>query len=225
MVNRAPFTLGEWYHCFNRGVEKRKVFEDEHDANRFLMLLYLANSTESVDLYNIRKPKLEKTLLEDRGDPIVSIGAYCLMPNHFHLLLKEIKDGGITSLMRRVGIAYAMYFNAKYERVGNLFLKPFRSRHIGTDRYFQKVIQYIHCNPVQIYEPDWKSGKVRNMSALEQKLTAYPYSSLQSYLHSGSRNPIISADIFEIVDQPRLSRMLEDARAYYQDIAGKGLER
>ena len=94
MARRMHFEIEEWYHCFNRGVDKRDVFENENDANRFLMLLYLANSNMSVDLFNIKRPRLGDIIQEERGNPIVAIGAYCLMPNHYHLLLKEIVEGG-----------------------------------------------------------------------------------------------------------------------------------
>src|SRR3989344_8017211 len=143
MARQISFSKDEWYHCFNRGVEKRKVFQDEFDANRFLMTLYLANGTEPINLYSDRKPELTKTFVLNRGKPIVAVGAYCLMPNHFHLLIKETMEGGITTFMRKLGTAYTMYFNAKNERVGNLFMKPFRARHVGDDRYFQHVLQYI----------------------------------------------------------------------------------
>lgn len=225
MANRQPFALGEWYHCYSRGIDKRNVFENEIDANRFLMILYLANGKEKIQLYNARKPRPNMIFQEERGTPIVSIGAYCLMTNHFHLLLKEVVEGGITSFMRKVGTAYTMYFNAKNERVGNLFTKPFRSRHVGTDRYFQRVVHYIHCNPAEIFEPGWRSGKVAHMRQLEKKLTDYPYSSLKGHLDNGHTDPILSRDVFEVADRSSLSRMLEESRAYYVDIATEAFER
>ena len=224
MAKRIPIEIDEWYHCFNRGTEKRVVFEDEHDAQRFLMLLYLADSTKSINLFNTRTPNLKKAFGVDRGEPIVAIGAYCLMSNHFHLLLKEITAGGISSFMQKVGTAYTMYFNAKNERVGNLFLKPFRSRHISTDVYFQRVLQYVHCNPAELYEPGWKSGKVRNMKTLERKLLEYPYSSLSSYVRGQVSHPILSKEVFKVANHPTISRMLDDARSYYEEITRGGFE-
>jgi len=224
MARKMSFSIDEWYHCFNRGVEKRNVYENEFDANRFLMTLYLANGTKPIGLYNERKPELIKTFSAERGKPIVAIGAYCLMPNHFHLLIKEIFEGGISAFMQKVGTAYTMYFNTKHARVGNLFMKPFRARHVGDDRYFQHVLQYIHCNPTELYEPGWKSGKVKNMKLLQEKLIEYPYSSLRSY-ETKENNPILSRDGFEIADQLPLSRMLKEAREYYAEIAPENLER
>lgn len=219
MARRQPFEFEEWYHCFNRGIDKRNVFESEMDANRFLMALFLANGTIPIGLYGIRKPKLASVLGDERGRPIVAVGAYCLMPNHFHLLLKEIEEDGITKFMQKLSTAYTMYFNAKNERVGNLFLKPFRSRHVSNDRYFQKVLQYIHCNPAELYEPGWKSGKVRNIRALERKLLEYPYSSLKSYVQRSRTDPILSSEGFEIAAHPTVSKMLGEARAYYAELS------
>lgn len=218
MARKHIFMTDEWYHCFNRGVDKRIVFEGEHDANRFLMTLYLANGTEPVQTFNTNKPTLAKAFAGDRGKPIVSLGAYCLMPNHFHLLIKEISDGGISAFMRKLGIAYTMYFNARNERVGNLFVRPFRSRHVGDDRYFQRALQYIHCNPAELYEPGWKSGKVKNMRLLEKRLVEYPYSSLKSYVKTGIENPILSDEGYKIADQLPLSQMLNESQEYYADI-------
>ena len=225
MANRPPFEIEEWYHCFNRGVEKRKVFEDELDANRFLMLLHLANGDESVELFNERKPKLDKAFAIERGEPIVAVGAYCLMPNHFHILLKETSEGGISSFMRKLGVAYTMYFNARNERVGNLFLKPFRSRHVATDGYFQQVLQYIHCNPAELWESGWKAGRVRNIRLLEKKLIEYPYSSLRHFAQDKHITPIISSDVFKAANQLPVLQMLEEAQAYYAQTATENFER
>lgn len=185
------------------------------------MLLFLANGTERVDLYNIGKPQFKKIVEADRGAPVVAIGAYCLIPNHYHLLLKEIVEGGISSFMRKVGIAYTMYFNAKYHRIGNLFVRPFRSQHISTDHYFQRVLQYVHMNPAELYEPGWKAGKVRNMQALKQRLDKYPYSSLRSYSSKKFFDPILARDGFEIANQPSLGAMLSEARSYYAENPGR----
>ena len=225
MASRMHFAIDEWYHCFNRGVEKRNIFQHEYDANRFLMLLYAANTNEAVDLFSIRKLKLENILGSHREIPIVAIGAYRLMPNHFHLLLKEISEGGITSFMRKVGTAYTMYFNLKNDRVGHLFSGSFRSRHIGNDLYFQKVVEYIHCNPAELYEPRWKKGKVSDIRKLEQKLVEYPYSSLRGFAPNERHNPIISDQVFEIVDYRSVTRMLADARDYYGEIVKDKFER
>jgi len=225
MASRNHLAIDEWYHCYNRGVDKRQIFDNEDDANRFMMLLYLCNSSKPVALYDMHKPELQKAFQEDRDDSLVAIGAFCLMPNHYHLLIKEIIDGGITSFMRKIGTAYTMYFNAKYERVGHLFCGQFRSRHVMNDRYFQKVLQYIHCNPAELYESGWKSGRVRSMSLLEKKLLAYQYSSLAGYSQRQYASPILSHDGFNVAQLLSVSRMLEDAREYYAEVSKERFER
>lgn len=225
MASRTSFAFGEWYHCYNRGVDKRAIFENEHDANRFLMLLYLSNGTKPVGLYNFRRPEISKAFTQERGKPLAAIGAFCLMPNHYHLLVKETHEGGITALMRKIGTAYTMYFNAKYKRVGHLFSGQFRSRHVTDDRYFQKAIEYIHCNPAELYEPGWKSGKVRNMRLLERKLLDYPYSSLRHHTNRQEQNPILSGEVFNVANPRGFTRTLGEANEYYSQIEHEAFER
>jgi len=215
---RIPFQLGEWFHCYNRGIDKRTVFESEDDSERFLKLLYLANSTAYLHMADIRH-KTDVIVTRPRKQTLVAIGAYCLMPNHFHLLLKEIHEGGITRFMQKLGTAYTMYFNTKNKRIGNLFVKPFRSRHVGEDRYFQRVVNYIHCNPAEQFEPEWKKGVVRSMDRLERRLRTYRYSSFPDY--ANEQRPIaaiLSRDGFEVYRNYGQRRILNDAHAYYADI-------
>ena len=216
---RVPFQIDEWFHCYNRGIDKRTVFESEDDSERFLRLLYLANSSEDIHLADM-SVRTDEVVVRPRKTPLVSIGAYCLMPNHYHLLLKETNDGGITRFMQKLGTAYVMYFNTKNDRTGNLFMKPFRSRHIGSDRYFQHVVNYIHCNPAERIETGWKNGIVRNMGRLERELLAYRYSSFPDY--AGLQRPlraILSNDGFDTYRDVQPRTMLENARAYYADLA------
>ncbi|MCR4276322.1 MAG: transposase [Candidatus Parcubacteria bacterium] len=214
----APFAEGEWYHCYNRSVEKRVSFEDTRDYHRFLELLYLANDELPLRYEDIGDRKFEEVLKMPRGKKLVSIGAFCLMPNHFHLVVKEISEGGITSFMRKIGTAYTLYFNGRHERMGNLFLKPFRSRHVSSDRYFQHLINYVHCNPAALYEPKWKTNHVVDPQFLGERLSAYPYSSLST--HAGARTPtsaILDAEIFSVARTIPIQKMLQEARQYCAD--------
>ncbi len=217
----VPFAVGEWYHCYNRSVEKRIAFEDIRDYHRFLELLYLANDTSPLRRDEIGKLKFEEILTVPRGKPLVAIGAFCLMPNHFHLVLKEISEGGITAFMRKIGTAYTVYFNARHERAGNLFLRPFRSRHVSTDRYFQHLISYVHCNPAALYEPAWKTQHVVDPQFLGERIAAYPYSSLS--IHAGVQTPtkaILDAEVFSVARTVPIQKMLQEALKYhaYSDI-------
>ena len=111
MTNRkVPFAIGEWYHCYNRSIDGRNSFEDVRDYYRFLELLYLANDELPLRRDSLSKRKFEEMLKVPRGKKLVSIGAFCLMPNHFHLVLKEVVEGGITAFMRKIGTSYTLYF-------------------------------------------------------------------------------------------------------------------
>jgi len=215
-----PFQYDEWFHCYNRGIDRRVVFESEDDTERFLQILYLANSTDPLHRSNLSQRTTEEIVMLPRGEPLVSIGAYCLMQNHFHLLLKEISDGGISRFMQKLGTAYTMYFNTKNYRTGNLFNKPFRSRHVGEDRYFQHVVNYIHCNPAERFEPGWKKGRVGNMDTLEKRLLGYRYSSFPDFADKQRAiSAILSPDAFAVYRRTSPRKMLDDARAYYSSIS------
>ncbi len=217
MSTRSPFAPGEWYHCYARGIDKRRTFETAKDYKRFLELLYLVNDTRAAHRSNLG----QNTVVFDlpRTEPLVGVGAFCLMPNHFHLLLKEVREGGISAFMQKLGTAYSMYFNIKNERTGGLFAKPFRSRHVSDDRYLQKIIQYIHCNPAELFEQNWKRGRVSNARLLQQKLLTYPYSSLGTY--SDQTLPlakILDHSIFSIETQMPSRQMIKEAQGYYAEI-------
>ncbi|HEY4522397.1 MAG TPA: transposase [Candidatus Paceibacterota bacterium] len=215
---RTPFAIDEWFHCYGRGIEKRNTFRDKRDYERFLHLIYLANSERPIHRSNLRNPTLADVTAIKRGDPLVSIGAFCLMPNHFHLLVKEIREGGVSRFMQKLGTAYTMFFNLKYERTGGLFAKPFRSKHINEDIYFQWALQYVHCNPAELYEPKWKEGTVRNISSLESKLLSYPYGSFGAFVNEESPlRPLIDGAVFVVETQLPIKKMLREAQSFYAE--------
>lgn len=220
---RTPFAPEEWYHIYTQGIDKRNIFLDKSDFKRFQALLYLANSSEPIDFEIIRAKKLthEDLFAVLRPKTLVSIGAYCLMKNHPHIIVQEKNDGGITSFMRKLGTAYTMYFNRKHGRIGNLMVKPFRSKHIEDDRYLRRVVQYVHLNPAETFEHGWKKGKVRNMPMLEKRLLGYRFSSLPDYF--GGRRPernIIDGEAYNLFadDLPKLNEVLGEAIVYYAEI-------
>lgn len=218
MTKRDPFILGEWYHCYNHGIENRTVFEDPQEYKRFLELLYLANDEFPLRHTDVGTRKFEEVLNIPRGKRLVTIGAFCLMPDHFDLVVQEISEGGITSFMRKIGTAYTPYFNARHKRVGNLFLKPFQSRQVPTDRSLEHLVSYVHCNPAILSEPEWKANHVVDPQFLEEQLTAYPYSSLGA--HTGAPVPtrsIVDAQILSGARTVSLQKMLQGARQYRAD--------
>jgi putative transposase len=221
MYRRTPFSEGEWYHCYSRGVDKRIVFETERDYQRFQQTLYLANDSAQMrrDFYGQRNMAHSETFALPRTAQIVAIGAYALLPNHFHLLLKETTQGGITKFMRKLGTAYTMYFNIKNKRVGNLFNKPFRSKHIDSDNYLHIIPQYIHLNAAEYFDPAWKHGTVRDIKSLESKLRMYPFCSLPDYYgEKRAENSIVDTDaLLQAHTMPELADCIQSAATYYAE--------
>ncbi len=138
------------YHAYNRGVEKRDIFLDESDCRIFLfyLKLYLSpiEALKTQKIPGLRLDKILKNNLSEETDLL----SYALMPNHFHLLIKQKTTNGTTKLMKRMSVAYAMYFNKKYNRVGPLFQGIYKSVLITTDEQMLHVSRYIHLNAFEI---------------------------------------------------------------------------
>lgn len=227
-MTRSPFVVGEWYHCFNRGVDKRKVFENASDYERFLSLMYLCNGKKPVQLFNLKEPTLQKILTEqnlERGVPLVEIGVYALMPNHVHFLLKEISDGGIGLFMQKMFTGYTMYFNKKNHRTGALFSGTFKSKYINKDTYLKLVVPYILLNPVELFDSSWKKGK-GNTTRIKTKMKTYPYSSFPDFFGKKRlENKIVGNSLSEYYDSvPSLEEMIRDASDYYREKSRNPIE-
>ncbi len=181
MTRSFQFAPGEFYHVYNRGTEKRQIFTSRSDRDRFLALLYFANQTNPVDLKLQGRTLLE--IVEHRtGKQLIEIAAYCLMPNHFHILIREIENGGMSKFMQKLTTGYTMYFNRKNHRNGSLFQGKFKAIHIADDRYLRYLISYIHLNPIKLIEPKWKEEGIINKMRAEQYLEKYSQSSYLDYL-------------------------------------------
>src|SRR3989344_1487340 len=219
---RTPFVQGEWYHLYSRGIDKRVVFETPSDFQRFTKLLYLGNDHKEINLEFLKDVPYAEIFSLPREKQLVAIGGYCLMRNHPHLLVQEKTDGGITKFMHKIGTAYTSYFNRKYDRIGNLMVKPFRSKHISDDLYFRKVAQYIHINPAEIFEHGWKVGKVSDIEKLKHQMLGYKHSSLYDYLNNTIRpeRAILDPDAFTLISDgmPPFEEVLKEAHIYYKEI-------
>lgn len=171
---KVNFAEGEFYHLYNRGTEKRKIFLDKSDHNYFLFLMYICNTTKSIKLRDIGKEF-------DREETIVDIGAYCLMPNHFHILVHEKTEGGISKYMLKLMTGYTMYFNQKYKRTGKLYEGVFKASHASRDNYLKYIYSYIQLNPAKLIDKNWREDRKRNTAKLLDYVFAYPYSSIKEY--------------------------------------------
>lgn len=198
-IRLVPFLVGEYYHLYNRGNDKRIIFLDEHDYKRFVALLYVCNMTNSFHMRDfLRQGKaLADVFGEKRTDTLVNIGVYCTMPNHFHILAHEKTEGGISIFMQKLSTAYSMYFNEKYRRTGSLFEGKFKAKYIDNEPYFNWVFSYIHLNPVKLVDPTWKENGIGNPEQAKKSMDEYHYSSYYDYfIGDRSEGAILNKDAF-----------------------------
>lgn len=175
---KFSFVPGEYYHIYNRGNSKQTIFHENHDYYRFIKLLFLSNTINQFKLFFLKNPMDDF----ERGEQLVQVGAYCLMPNHFHLLVTPQKEHGLSRFMQKVTTGYSMYFNNKYDRTGTLFEGKFKAEHVSDDRYLKYLFSYIHLNPVKLIQSDWKKEGIRNKEEAIKFCESYRYSSLPDYL-------------------------------------------
>ena len=162
---------GGFYHVYNRGTDKRKVFFNKRDHQRFLDGLIFFNTSRKIGRFS---PEAE--IKRDDEMALVNIIVFCLMPNHFHLLLEQRVDGGIAKFMQKITTGYTMYFNKKYERSGVLFQGVFKSKQIPSNSYLLELTRYIHTNPAKILRLDGLKK-----ADIKKYLLAYPWSSFSDY--------------------------------------------
>lgn len=187
-IRNIKLVSDEYFHIYNRGNGKHKIFLDEEDYDRFEKILYICNSEKNFNFRDsIVDIKIEAYDLE-RGTPIVSILAWVLMPNHFHLFLISPRHGlgeddeeNISKYIHKVSTAYAMYFNKKYKRTGRLFESAFKSKYANDDTYLRYLYAYIHLNPAKMIDKNWKSTVQEKRKDIIDFIKQYKYSSFHDY--------------------------------------------
>lgn len=207
-----PRGVGSIVHVIQRGARGLNIVRDKRDRARFGELLFYLNDSFSDP--NWLKAKKECAPFErpdywpDR-DPLVQILAWTLMPNHFHLLLEEIQDGGIAKFMQRVCGSMSMAFNAKYSEHGSLFQGSYKSKTVDSDRYIQYLIYYIQVKNVLELYPGGLSQAILHFDDAWSWALQYPFSSFPSYA-AKLVSPIINKDCLNKILDARLSK--EEAR-------------
>ena len=174
---KKSFVEGEYYHIYNRGNDKKVIFHDQDDYRYFIGLLFVCNSSTPVEItrYGLSKP--DDVFDLKLKNKLVSIGAYVLMPNHFHILITQEVDTGISKFMQKLSTGYVMYYNQKYKRTGGLFEGKFKSQYLDSDKYLKYIFSYIHLNPVKLIDKDWKERGINNKAKALEFLQKYHYSS------------------------------------------------
>lgn len=187
-TRKDNFVEGEFYHIFNRGNSKQDIFLDDEDRKRFVKLLYLCNSEKSI---RFREDIVNRKINAwdfDRGEQLVSIGAWVLMPNHFHIYLTPSPRGTLGELshvslfMNKLSTGYSMYFNRKHSRTGSLFEGAFKSVHVSGDEQAKYLFSYIHLNPLKLLDKNWKENRINRTKKVLDFLNKYKWSSYLDYL-------------------------------------------
>lgn len=191
-MKRVKPVDNEIYHIFNRGVEKRQIFMEEKDYFRFVHDLWEFNDwapapnifyrRAALSSYDIGNRKGYARVAKTKEDRIVEVLAFCLMPNHFHLMLRQLTENGVSEFMRKVGIGYTNFFNQKYKRSGYLFQGKYKIAHIKKHAHFIYLPYYIHLNVLDLKFPEWREKKIKNFNEAIKFLESYRWSSHLDYL-------------------------------------------
>lgn len=193
--------MEEFYHVLNRGVDKRKTFLSSGDYARFVHDLWEFNDTAPA-FHNLSRSLLENnkrngtSKMRDVGrlsfskkekERLVRVHFFCLMPNHYHLLLSPVVENGISLFMKKLNGGYAKYFNEKYApRTGALWQGKYKSVLVETDRHFMYLPYYIHFNPLDLAYPEWRTQSIVSPKKAAEFLAGYRWSSHLDYL--GEKN-------------------------------------
>jgi len=172
----------EFWHLIGRGVDKRDVVLDDKDRVRFIHDLYAFNDLNPTPNFILQSRHNDI----DKRKQLIKIHAFCLMNNHYHLLVTESVEGGISLFMKKLNMGYAKYFNERYERSGALWQGKFRKVLIKRDAHYLYVPFYVHLNPLDYSKPEWRKGEVKKSHEALKSLLTYRWSSHLDYL--GIRN-------------------------------------
>src|SRR3989344_1672384 len=182
MSREIKFAIGEYYHIFNRGTDKRTIFNGPNDSGRFFRSMIEFNTERPIGSIYENSFRKETTDIVKPNKPLVSFLAYCLNPNHYHFILRPLSDRGIEKFMHRLGTGYTNYFNEKYKRNGVLFQGKFKATHIDTNEYLLHVSAYVNLN-----------FKIHQLGSPASKLVVK--SSWGEYINEPGRENICDKDI------------------------------
>ncbi len=159
MLRKDNFQTGFLYHIYNRGTDKKICFADNADYKRFLHSLEKFNKFERV--HNTSRVIGQQTDNQEIS-PLINLHEYCLMPNHYHLVIEQLEDNGISKFLQKVMTGYTMYFNKRYERTGVVFQGRTKSKLIDNEEYRMWLKDYLAFNPLDLCDPNWKEKGIRN---------------------------------------------------------------
>jgi putative transposase len=204
------FETGNIYHIINKGVDGRKIFLNNQDYSRFTLGLEFFNSNKQINLWDfvgrsavggLNPPTADsltkrlETQRKNADKPIVELMAFTLMPNHYHLIIREIVLRGISLFMQKIG-GYTTYFNQQYNRKGSLFESSYKYVEVKNETQLFVVFNYVHTNPIELIEPMWKNQQVKNFDKAKEFLINYKWSSCRDYVGISSFPNAINKQFF-----------------------------
>ena len=196
------YESGAYYHLYNRGNAKRTIFKTDHDYKTFLSFLQLYLTPPDLQGSSLKVPPTRK-LKNYTGE--INLLAYCLMPNHFHLFVRQNSDQAINHFMRSLCTKYTRYFNSHYQRVGHLFQGIYKAVQVTNENQFTYLSKYIHRNPLDL--PTYKDDP--------RRLREYKYSSYQNYLRMFTQSWVLPEDILAYFSKT-------NSRSSYQHFVEEG---
>ena len=232
---RIKFINGGIYHLMNRAIEGRNLFQQIADYFRFMFCLYELNDKNMVKMrIRIEQRKARKKNKKNTGqtcasrEPLVEILAVCLMPNHYHLIVRQLVDNGISEFMKKLGNSYVGYFNEKYQRKGrgSIFQGHFKAVHIKTKKQFINVICYVFTNPVGLIEKNWKEAGAKNPRKAINFLESYKWSSYLDCLGRKNFPSVTKREfIFEVFGSAQNLKQIVESWILYKSEFKKSWEK
>ena len=225
-MKKPQFEKGYFYHIYNRGVEKRTIFGDNFDYFRFIHDLYEFNDSAPAGKFSVKRssevqpPKIRSKKVRDI---LVKIHCFCLMPNHYHLLLEQVRDGGIIQFMKKIGTGYSMYFNEKYDRVGPLFQGRFKAIFIEEESYLTHLSRYIHLNPAELIESHWKETGIKNWQRTNRFLDSYRWSSYPDYIGKNNFPSVITKEFISALITSNTRNQPQSYKEFTQEWLAKDI--
>lgn len=214
-MRNLDFITGEYYHIYNRGVDERPIFLGRSNYERFLESLHLFNDV----LYSAPPNPIQRVIalsmserFDFERDHFVEVCAYTLIPNHYHLLVRQLKDGGISRLMHKVDMGYTKYLNRQIRRSGTLYEGEFKAVHIGNEAYLVHLPLYIHLNILDLGDFPWRDGRVADWNEALKFMLTYPWSSHRAYVGKGQYLPIVNRET--------IRNFYSDTDTYLQHLRG-----
>jgi putative transposase len=207
-MSETAFKAGSYIHLYNRGVDGRTVFNSQEDFDRFEAYLYLLNGTDSPRASNMfARESADAIFSAGKGDLLIGIAAYSILPKRFHILVAPVIEGGVSKFMQKLQTAYTMYFNDKYMRTGRLFESRYRSQCVESVDHLKQLFAYVHLSPGELFNTRWKESTESDVAKVAASALNYRYTSVNEYMQKKFR--ITTPDYF-----PRTFRQINSHSAH-----------